>query len=88
MSDVVMEARALKRHYAVSGGLFREKKTLRAVDGVSFALREGETLAVVGESGCGKSTLSRAVLNLIPATGGAVSVLGRDITAEVAGERG
>jgi oligopeptide/dipeptide ABC transporter ATP-binding protein len=47
---------------------------------VSFEIRRGETLGVVGESGCGKSTLSRAVLNLLPATGGAVTVLGRDIT--------
>jgi oligopeptide/dipeptide ABC transporter ATP-binding protein len=50
------------------------------VDGVSFQIREGETLGVVGESGCGKTTLSRAVLNLIPASAGAVTVLGRDIT--------
>src|SRR6201999_847177 len=53
---------------------------LRAVDGVSFQVRKGETLGVVGESGCGKSTLSRAVLNLIPPTTGAVTLLGRDIT--------
>lgn len=55
-------------------------QVLRAVDGVSLEVRQGETLGVVGESGCGKSTLSRALLNLLPATGGAVTVLGRDIT--------
>jgi peptide/nickel transport system ATP-binding protein len=54
-------------------------KTLRAVDGVSFALREGETLGIVGESGCGKSSLARAVLKLIPNTDGAVVWLGRDL---------
>ncbi len=64
----------------VKGGLFGHVRPLRAVDGVSFSLRPGETLGVVGESGCGKSTLARAVLKLIEPTGGAVSWLGRDIT--------
>ena len=52
-------------------------KPLRAVDGVSFTLREGETLGVVGESGCGKSTLARAILQLVPASAGSVVWLGR-----------
>jgi len=51
-----------------------------ALAGVSLTLAEGSCLGVVGESGCGKTTLSRAVLNLIPASGGAVTVLGRDLT--------
>ena len=55
---------------------------LRAVDGISFTLRAGETLGVVGESGCGKSTLARAVLQLIPSNSGQVVWLGRDLTAE------
>ncbi|HEX4860338.1 MAG TPA: oligopeptide/dipeptide ABC transporter ATP-binding protein, partial [Rhizomicrobium sp.] len=54
-------------------------KKLRAVDGISFTLREGETLGIVGESGCGKSSLARAVLKLIPKTEGAVVWLGRDL---------
>ncbi|HEY1752690.1 MAG TPA: dipeptide ABC transporter ATP-binding protein [Caulobacteraceae bacterium] len=66
--------------FPISDGFLGRKRQLRAVDGVSFEIRRGETLGVVGESGCGKSTLSRAVLSLIPATGGAVTVLGRDIT--------
>jgi len=53
---------------------------LRAVDGVSFQVRQGETLGVVGESGSGKSTLARAVLNLIPPTDGAVALLGRGLS--------
>jgi oligopeptide/dipeptide ABC transporter ATP-binding protein len=63
----------------VSGGFQPQYKTLRAVDGVSFDLRPGETLGVVGESGCGKSTLARAVLRLVPATDGTVSWIGRNL---------
>ena len=67
--------------FPVGGGFLRKPQLLRAVDGVDLVVREGETLGVVGESGCGKSTLSRAVLNLLPATGGSVTFLGRDLTA-------
>ncbi len=63
-------------------GFFAATRSLRAVDGVSFALRSGETLGVVGESGCGKSTLARAVLQLIPPDSGRVVWLGRDLTHE------
>ncbi|MDO9431560.1 MAG: dipeptide ABC transporter ATP-binding protein [Phenylobacterium sp.] len=79
-APVVVEAKDIEVHFPVNHGLFGGHKLLRAVDGVSFRVRQGETLGVVGESGCGKSTLSRAVLNLIPPTGGVVTVLGRDIT--------
>ncbi len=61
----------------IEAGLFGKTKRLRAVDGVSFTLRGGETLGVVGESGCGKSTLARAVLQLVPRSAGAVTFLGR-----------
>ena len=80
-ADVVVEAQDLKVWFPLSQGLFAPRVALRAVDGVSLSVRRGETLGVVGESGSGKSTLSRAVLRLLPATGGSVSVLGRDITA-------
>ena len=63
----------------VTGGLRPTYKVLRAVDGVSFDLKSGETLGVVGESGCGKSTLARAVLRLVPAQQGAVTWIGRDL---------
>src|SRR6185295_241799 len=62
-------------------GLFGRTRQLRAVDGISFSLRQGETLGVVGESGCGKSTLARAVLQLLPKTQGRVVWLGRDLDA-------
>jgi oligopeptide/dipeptide ABC transporter ATP-binding protein len=79
-AEVVVEAHDLKVWFPVRQGLFAETKRLRAVDGVSFQLRQGETLGVVGESGSGKSTLARAVLNLLPPTAGAVTLIGRDIT--------
>jgi oligopeptide/dipeptide ABC transporter ATP-binding protein len=79
-APLVVRGEDVKVWFPVHEGVFGRKRDLRAVDGVSFEIRKGETLGVVGESGCGKSTLSRAVLNLIPATGGAVTVLGRDIT--------
>jgi len=63
----------------VSAGLFGKTKQLRAVDGVSFSLRAGETLGIVGESGCGKSTLARAVVQLLPRNAGSVSFLGRNL---------
>ncbi len=65
----------------MGGGLFPRTRPLRAVDGVSFTLKEGETLAVVGESGCGKSTLARAVIKLLPETSGTVLWCGRDLGA-------
>lgn len=59
------------------GGVFSKTRQLRAVDGVTFALKAGETLGIVGESGCGKSTLARAIVQLLPRNAGAVTFLGR-----------
>ena len=79
----VLIADDVKVHFpvAVTDGLWPKRKPLKAVDGVSFDLKEGETLGIVGESGCGKSTLARAVLRLVPATEGAVSWIGKDLLA-------
>jgi oligopeptide/dipeptide ABC transporter ATP-binding protein len=79
-APVLVEAKDIKVWFPVRQGLLSQTRTLRAVDGVSLAVREGETLGVVGESGSGKSTLARAVLNLLPPTAGAVTLMGRDIT--------
>lgn len=64
--DVLLEARALKKYYPVKSGIFQPERVVKALDGVSFTLERGKTLAVVGESGCGKSTLGR-LLTLIEA---------------------
>ncbi|PKP81166.1 MAG: ABC transporter ATP-binding protein [Alphaproteobacteria bacterium HGW-Alphaproteobacteria-18] len=79
--EPVLRVDDMKVHFPiqVKGGLFGKRKPLKAVNGVSFDLRPGETLGVVGESGCGKSTLARGVLRLIPPTSGRVAWLGRDI---------
>ena len=79
-APVVVEGRDVKVWFPMRRGLFEEPLMLRAVDGVSFRIRRGETLGVVGESGCGKTTLSRAVVRLLPASAGAVTLLGRDMT--------
>ncbi len=84
MSDkkLILSVRDVKVHFKVKGGNdwpWTPKKTLKAVDGVSFDLYEGETLGVVGESGCGKSTLARSILNLIPATAGEIVWMGKDL---------
>jgi oligopeptide/dipeptide ABC transporter ATP-binding protein len=77
----VLEVRDLVKHYSVGGSFFgRGRKQLRAVDGVSFSIGQGETLGLVGESGCGKSTVGKAVLRLVEPTSGHISLEGEEIT--------
>lgn len=71
----------LSVQFIIRRGLFGRAESLRALDGVSFELAAGETLGVVGESGCGKSSLARALLRLIPSSGGRVSWLGQSLAA-------
>ena len=76
----ILAVEKLKKHYPVRGGVFASKiGNVRAVDGVSFTIREGETLGLVGESGCGKSTLARVILHLEGATEGRVLFGGSDL---------
>jgi peptide/nickel transport system ATP-binding protein/oligopeptide transport system ATP-binding protein len=78
----LLEATNLVKHFAASRNLFgRPTAFVRAVDGVSFHVEAGETLALVGESGCGKSTVSRLVLRLIEPDSGSVRFEGRDLLA-------
>ena len=74
--DTVLVANNLKRYYELSRGAFRGHALLKAVDGVSFRLQKGKTLAVVGESGCGKSTLARLVTMIEEPTGGELTIAG------------
>ena len=73
----LLEARDVSRAFQVSAGMLRGKRTLRAVDNVSLALRSGEVLALVGESGCGKTTLARMLLGLLPPSAGEIRIDGR-----------
>ncbi len=75
----ILVAADLSRHYSLSRGPFQAPLVVRAVDGVSFTLSAGETLAVVGESGCGKSTLARVVTMIDPPTGGSLVIDGADV---------
>ncbi|MCE2570210.1 ABC transporter ATP-binding protein [Motilimonas eburnea] len=80
VSEVVLSIRDLKQHFAIGGGLFSKKKFVYAVDGISFDVKAGETLGLVGESGCGKSTVGRTLLKLYEPTSGQIFFEGRDIT--------
>ncbi len=79
---VLLEIADLKVHFDIKDGkqwFWQPSKTLKAVDGVTLRLYEGETLGVVGESGCGKSTFARAIIGLVKATDGKVAWLGKDL---------
>jgi oligopeptide transport system ATP-binding protein len=76
----LLEIRDLKKHFPVGEGLFsRNKGAVKAVDGVSLTVEQGETLGIVGESGCGKSTLGRTILRLIEPTSGEIYFKGKNL---------
>ncbi|MEA2002621.1 MAG: dipeptide ABC transporter ATP-binding protein [Actinomycetota bacterium] len=80
MTDNLVQVRGLVKDFPVKGGIFqRVVGQLRAVNGVSFDIRRGETLGLVGESGCGKSTLGRMLVRLLDPTDGNIEIDGKDI---------
>jgi dipeptide transport system ATP-binding protein len=83
----VLTARDLTRHYEVSRGLFKGHALVRALNGVSFELEAGKTLAVVGESGCGKSTLARALTLIEEPTAGSLQIAGTEVNGASKAER-
>jgi peptide/nickel transport system ATP-binding protein len=82
MASEILVVEGLKKHFPVTRGIIFRKQigAVKAVDGVSFNLNEGETLGVVGESGCGKSTMARCLLKLLEPTDGKIVFKGRDIS--------
>ncbi|MEO5746085.1 MAG: dipeptide ABC transporter ATP-binding protein [Terracoccus sp.] len=87
-SDVILEVKDLQKHFPMrtSGIIRRPSDPVKAVDGISFTVRRGKTLGLVGESGCGKSTAGRTMLQLLPPTGGTIHYNGRDITGVHGGD--
>ena len=80
MSETILEVNNLKKYFPIYKGAFRKKVgDVKAVDGVSLYIKEGETLGLVGESGCGKSTTGRTILRLLDATEGSVYYKGKDV---------
>jgi oligopeptide transport system ATP-binding protein len=82
MANELLVVDDLYKHFPVTRGIIFQKQiaAVRAVDGVSFTVNQGETLGVVGESGCGKSTMARCIMRLLDPTGGKIIFEGRDIT--------
>jgi peptide/nickel transport system ATP-binding protein len=79
--SIAIETIGVEKRFRARAGLFGAAREVRAVDGVSFSLRTGGVLGIVGESGCGKSTLARMILGLMPVSGGSILVDGQDLSA-------
>lgn len=81
MTESILSVQGLEKHFPVTKGLFKTQVgAVKAVDGISFDVRKGETLGLVGESGCGKTTTGRLITRLIEPTGGKITFEGHDIT--------
>lgn len=82
MSELLLEVNGLKKYFPITGGIFgRKKGEVKAVDDVSFYVKKGETLGIVGESGCGKSTTGRLLMRLIEASDGRIIFEDKEITS-------
>lgn len=79
-NNIILKVSHLKTYFDVTKGLFAPKQIVKAVDDVSFNVKEGETLGIVGESGCGKSTLGRTIVKLYEPVGGTIEFEGKDIS--------
>ena len=79
-NDVILEVKNLCKYFPVDKGMFAKKSYVKAVDDVSFTIKRGETLGIVGESGCGKTTTGRTILKLYEPTSGQIIFNGEDIT--------
>ena len=86
--DILVEVNGLEMYFPVTSGIILQRKVaeIKAVDGVSFFIRKGETLGLVGESGCGKTTTGRCILRLYEPTGGEVKYEGRNLQELDSGE--
>ena len=78
--ETCLKVTDLKMYFPVKSGIFSKARSLKAVDGVSVSIAQGETMGLVGESGCGKTTVGRTILKLYEATGGSITYKGTDIT--------
>lgn len=81
MTEVLLEVKGLKKYFPITGGLFGKKTgEVKAVDDISFFVKKGETLGIVGESGCGKSTTGRMLMRLIEPSDGNIVFQGKELT--------
>jgi ABC-type oligopeptide transport system ATPase subunit len=87
MSDILLSVRDLSKHFRLRGGLFAPRAFNKAVDGVSFQIGRGKTLALVGESGSGKSTVGAMLLGLLEPSGGEITFDGKNYRTQNAGEK-
>ncbi len=81
-SEIILEVENVKKYFPIKKGVFsKQVGAVKAVDGVSFQLRKGETLGIVGESGCGKSTMARLIIRLLDVTEGRIKLDGKELTS-------